>query len=191
MPYGPILDRSGYVVSLPAPGRYQRMACVEISSDRKLSKQIAEGEYQDCKRWAQGEARRRRFGDGCEPSLAENEPQKVGGVGQDFRWRKWDGLNKELRREMKRRAELNEADTKAKPLLRGITGQSAYSVSEKVPKHKMAEKLTIFQSIPGETCHQCRRKSEKLKMKCRNVNPICRANFCETCCKRYVYCNRN
>ncbi|WWC58067.1 uncharacterized protein I303_100602 [Kwoniella dejecticola CBS 10117] len=165
----PILDRSGYIISLPPEGQTQTMACLEMPSDRKLKKKILDGEYTDCSRWSIGEARRWKFGFGKGgESVPEGEEEELGGVTKDFRWRRWRGLEKELRREMRQRGELVEMD--ARPVETVLPeGVSAYSL------------------IPGEACHQCRRKSDKPKMKCRNVNPLCRANFCETCCKRYNY----
>ncbi|KAK6905160.1 hypothetical protein I203_105980 [Kwoniella mangroviensis CBS 8507] len=165
----PIYDRSGYILSLPPKGQTHTMTCIEIPSDRKLKKRILDGEYTDCSHWMEGEARRWKFGFGKGgDNLPENEPEDLVGVTKEFRWRRWRGLERELRREMKQRGELVEMD--ARPVERVIPeGVSAYSL------------------IPGESCHQCRRKSDKPKMKCRNVNPICRATFCETCCKRYSY----
>nr|XP_019048667.1 hypothetical protein I302_02440 [Kwoniella bestiolae CBS 10118]OCF27597.1 hypothetical protein I302_02440 [Kwoniella bestiolae CBS 10118] len=162
----PILDRSGYIISLPPEGQTHTMACIEIPSDRKLKKRISDGEYTDCSHWMEGEARRWKFGFGKGGDvLPEGEPHVIGGVSKDFRWRRWRGLEKELRSEMKKRGELVEMDSR--PVERVIPeGVSAYSL------------------LPGDPCHQCRRKSDKPKMKCRNVNPICRATFCETCCKR-------
>lgn len=37
--------------------------------------------------------------------------------------------------------------------------------------------------LTGGTCHQCKRKSDKPKMQCRN--PECGFLYCWTCCKRY------
>ncbi|KAL7418898.1 hypothetical protein Q5752_006582 [Cryptotrichosporon argae] len=91
------------------------------------------------------------------------EDEEVGGVGKDFRWRKWQGLDAELRPEMLKR---NDA-----------TDQDSRRVTEK----------TEYASLPPGTCHPCRRRSEKEKMKCRNMDPECRATFCESCCKRYSY----
>ncbi|WVQ64759.1 uncharacterized protein L199_002927 [Kwoniella botswanensis] len=165
----PIYDRSGYILSLPPEGQTHTMACIEIPSDRRLKKRISDGEYTDCSHWVKGEARRWKYGFGKGgDDLPKNEPEDLGGVTKEFRWRRWRGIERELRREMKQRGELVEMD--ARPVERVIPeGVSAYSL------------------IPGEPCHQCRRKSDKPKMKCRNVNPICRATFCETCCKRYSY----
>ena len=97
----PILDRSGHVIALPTEGQVHHLACVEIPNNRKQSRRIAEGEYQDCTKWAAGEARRQRFGFGRGAELKEGELEQVGGVGSDFRWRRWVGLNRELQREMK------------------------------------------------------------------------------------------
>jgi hypothetical protein len=36
----------------------------------------------------------------------------VGDVGPDFRWRKWLGKGEELRNELRRRGELNDADVR-------------------------------------------------------------------------------
>ncbi|WVQ93850.1 hypothetical protein IAU59_000928 [Kwoniella sp. CBS 9459] len=168
----PIYDRSGYIISLPAPGETHTIACVEMPSDRKLKRRILEGEYTDCSAWAKGEERRWKIGRGKGGELPPEEPWYLGGVRRDFRWRKWKGLEKELRREMRLRGELNDRDTRATAVETAIVvpeGVSAYSL------------------IPGQACHQCRRKSDKRKMKCRNVNPVCNATFCETCCKRYSY----
>ncbi|WVF66228.1 hypothetical protein IAT40_000968 [Kwoniella sp. CBS 6097] len=166
----PIYDRSGYIISLPAPGQTHTIACVEMPSDRKLKRRILEGEYTDCFSWSKGEERRWKIGRGKGGDLPPEEPWYLGGVGRDFRWRKWKGLEKELRREMRLSGELNDRDIR--PVVETAVvpeGVSAYSL------------------IPGQACHQCRRKSEKRKMKCRNVNPVCNATFCETCCKRYSY----
>ncbi|WWC85764.1 uncharacterized protein L201_000630 [Kwoniella dendrophila CBS 6074] len=179
----PILDRSGYIISLPPEGQTHTMACIEIPSDRKLKKRITDGEYTDCSHWTEGEARRWKYGfrkrkpttaqpeasaaEGQQQEESDNE-EEIGGVTKEFRWRRWRGLEKELRKEMRKRGELVEMDVR--PVEQSIPeGVSAYSL------------------IQGEACHQCRRKSDKPKMKCRNVNPICRATFCETCCKRYNY----
>ncbi|RXK39113.1 hypothetical protein M231_03618 [Tremella mesenterica] len=164
-----VFDRSGHIISLPGPGESHKMACVEMPSDRALKRRIAEGEYQDCSHWLQGETRRWRFGLGRGGELQEDEPTHVGGVGPDFRWRKWRGLEKELRAEMRKRGLLNEMDSRRDTVITPSEEASAYSL------------------LPMETCHQCRRRSEKLKMKCRNVDPPCKAIFCETCCKRYSY----
>lgn len=104
-------DRSGYIVSLPNPGEKHVMACVELPSDRKLRKRIADGEYVDCSHWAEGEERRWRFGDG-RGTLQEGEEEVVGDVGPDFRWRKWLGKEEELRKELRKRGELNDADVR-------------------------------------------------------------------------------
>lgn len=131
----PVYDRSGYIVSLPGPGQTHVVSCVEIPSDRRIKRQIADGEYQDCMHWAEGEARRWRFGRGT-GKLEEGEETKVGGVGEDFRWRRWKGLTKELRREMARLEGMNDADqdgTKDVMVGTGKTGEvSAYSVSKLV-----------------------------------------------------------
>ncbi|WWC66882.1 uncharacterized protein I206_100789 [Kwoniella pini CBS 10737] len=165
----PIFDRSGHIISLPPEGQTHKMACIELPSDRRLRKRISDGEYTDCSRWSDGETRRWKYGFGTGPKiLPEGEEEEIGGVTKEFRWRRWRGLNKELRREMRQRGELVEMD--ARPL-----------------EAIIPEGVTAYSLIPGETCHQCRRKSDKPKMKCRNINPICRATFCETCCKRYNY----
>jgi hypothetical protein len=104
-------DRSGYIVSLPNPGEKHVMACIELPSDRKLRKRIADGEYADCSHWAEGEERRWRFGDG-RGVLQEGEEVVVGGVGPDFRWRNWLGKGEELRNELRKRGELNDADVR-------------------------------------------------------------------------------
>lgn len=183
-----VFDRSGHVTSLPAPGEIQTLACVEIPSDRKLARRIAEGEYQEFTHWARGEARRRRFGSGRGGKLAEDETEEVGGVGVGFRWRKWGGLDRELRKEMKKRGDLIEMDSRPVPTTTTTTCEpTAYSVSsvdETLFKETQRQADLQSQLLPGDPCHQCRRKSEKPRMKCRNVDPLCRASFCETCCKR-------
>lgn len=104
-------DRSGYIISLPNPGEKHVMVCIELPSDRKLRKRIADGDYVDCSHWEEGEERRWRFGDGRN-SYMRGEEVVVGGVGPDFRWRKWMGLDRELRNELVKRGELNEADAR-------------------------------------------------------------------------------
>lgn len=160
---GPRFDRSGYVLSLPEPGEKQVMACVEIPADRKVRKRIAEGAYVDRTAWSVGEERRWRFGYG-EGVLELGERPVVGGVAPDFRWREWRGVKEELRAERRLIDDLIDKDMRADQSQ--DQGVSAYSL------------------IPGQACHQCRRKSEKPKMQCRNVHPACRATFCESCCKR-------
>jgi hypothetical protein len=39
--------------------------------------------------------------------------------------------------------------------------------------------------LTGATCHQCKRKSEKPKMRCRN--DVCEREYCNTCCARYDF----
>jgi hypothetical protein len=160
---GPRFDRSGYVLSLPERGEKQIMACVEIPADRRVRKRIAEGAYVDRSWWSVGEERRWRFGYG-EGVLEPGERPVVGGVAPDFRWREWRGVKEELRAERKQIDDLIDKDMRAEQ--NQDQGVSAYSL------------------ISGQACHQCRRKSEKPKMQCRNVNPACRAAFCESCCKR-------
>lgn len=104
-------DRSGYILSLPEPGEKQVMACVELPSDRKLRKKIADGAYVDCSRWAEGEGRRWRFGDGRNP-LQEGEEVVVGDVGPDFRWRRWLGKDRELRSELAKIGQIRDADVR-------------------------------------------------------------------------------
>jgi len=87
------------------------MACIELPSDRKLRKRIEDGEYADCSHWAEGEERRWRFGDG-RGVLQEGEEVVVGDIGPDFRWRRWLGKEGELRNELRKRGELNEADVR-------------------------------------------------------------------------------
>ena len=101
------------------------MAAVEIPSDRALKGSIARGEYEECSDWLEGEERRWRFGRGKGGSLGPDEPEEVGGVGVGFRWKRWGGLRRELKREMRKRNELNEADQN----FTGTGEVSAYSVS--------------------------------------------------------------
>lgn len=125
-----MFDRSGHILSIPGPGEKQRMACVEMPSDRRLLRRIADGEYQDRADWAEGEDWRWKFGRN-EGVLGEGERAVVGGVGPDFRWRRWQGLARELRREMKSRGELNVRDMRPELVQQG--GEvSAYSVSHRM-----------------------------------------------------------
>jgi hypothetical protein len=101
------------------------MASVVIPANRALSKRIADGEYEDCSSWAEGEERRWRFGFG-QFKDAEDDGD-IGGVDKQFRWRKWRGLQKELMREMTTRGELIEMDARPAPAVQGEV--SAYSVS--------------------------------------------------------------
>jgi hypothetical protein len=96
-----------------------------MPSDRKIRKRIADGQYADCSHWAEGEERRWRFGDGTN-LYQQGEEVTVGGVGPDFRWRKWRGLNHERRDELKKLGELTEADTKGTTVVE--EEGSAYSV---------------------------------------------------------------
>lgn len=77
---------------MPAPGRKQRMACVEIRPDRKVNRAIDSGQYYDSTNLTEGEERRWRFGDGEGGELAEGEEPLVGGVGADFRWKTLDPI---------------------------------------------------------------------------------------------------
>jgi hypothetical protein len=72
-------------------------------------RQITDGEYLDCSDWGEGEARRWRIGDG-KNVYQQGEEVIVGGVGPDFRWRKWLGIHRELKNELVKRGELNEDD---------------------------------------------------------------------------------
>jgi len=103
------------------------MACVEIPANRALSKRISEGEYQDCIYWARGEERRWKFGFGRGVEKETADEIETWGIGSDFRWRRWRGLKKELRRELDTRGELVERDSRPIPQLQGEV--SAYSVS--------------------------------------------------------------
>lgn len=51
-----------------------------------------------------------------------------------------------------------------------------------------AEKLPPihYSQIDGDPCHQCRRKSNKPKMSCRNKDPQCNNKYCISCVQRYV-----
>ena len=104
-------DRSGHIISLPNPGEKHVMACIELPRDRRVMRRITEGEYIDCSHWAEGEERRWRIGDGKNP-YQQGEEVIVGGVGPDFRWRKWLGVHRELRNELVERGELNDEDVR-------------------------------------------------------------------------------
>lgn len=82
-----IRDRNGYILSRPPPGERYRMACVEISADRKTRRSIAEGAYSDRTSWEVGEERRWRFGDGDGVLAEGEEPGEVDGISDQFRWR--------------------------------------------------------------------------------------------------------
>jgi hypothetical protein len=120
-------DRSGHIVSLPNPGERHVMACIELPSDRKLRKRIADGDYVDCSHWTEGEERRWRLGDGRN-HFQEGEEIVVGGVGPDFRWRKWLGKRQELIYELRSRGELNDADIKGTKDVPVDANVSEYSV---------------------------------------------------------------
>lgn len=147
----PVYDRSGHVLSLPRPGEIHLMTCVEIPSDRRLKKRIADGEYADCMHWAEGEARRWKYGWGT-GGEGEGEEEYEGGISKRFRWRKWKGLEKELRRELTRRGEMNDADQEGKEDVvvagpnqgahRAEGEPSAYSVSSTM-RERWSERLMI------------------------------------------------
>lgn len=121
------------------------MTCVEIPSDRRLKKRITDGEYADCTHWAEGESRRWKYGWG-KGGEGEGEEEYEGGISKKFRWRKWKGLEKELRRELTRRGEMNDADQEGKEDVamagpsqgsQRVKGEpSAYSVSQTRAKGK-------------------------------------------------------
>lgn len=140
-----LLDRNGYIISEPAPGQTFRMACIELPSDRKTKRRITDGEYEDCSAWADGEAHRRRYGDG-DGEYQEGEEVVVGGVAPDFRWRHWQGLHRELRREMRLRGELNEDDIRGAKTrsMANDEDASAYSVGSRSPflVHHLGSGLT-------------------------------------------------
>lgn len=123
-----VRDRSGYLVSLPPQGEVQRMACVQVPSDRRLRRLISEGVYVDCSDWSIGEARRWRWRDGDGETLQQGERAVVGGVAPDFRWRRWRGLRKELAAE---RASLEDEvgmERANREVSMSQEGVSAYSV---------------------------------------------------------------
>lgn len=105
------------------------MACVEMPFNRQLTKRIAEGEYGDCEHWWEGEERRWRVGHG-KGNVKEGEEYEVGGVTKEFRWRKWRGLEKELRKEMKQRGESNKRDKAGaqQPIVTETTEPTPYHV---------------------------------------------------------------
>ncbi|BEJ15831.1 hypothetical protein CspHIS471_0504360 [Cutaneotrichosporon sp. HIS471] len=140
-------------------------AAIVVRTDRGMRAAIHAGEYVDCTAWAEGEERRWRFGNG-EGVLEEGEAELIGDVGPDFRWKTMEAIDVEEEREAATRAAM-ELGTPTPP-------------PEPAVKKKYSE-------LPEGTCHQCRRRSAKAKMRCRNVNPECKNLFCETCCKRYHY----
>lgn len=158
------LDRWGYVVSLPPPGETQVLAAIVIRTDRMTRRAIDHGEYTDCTRWAAGEERRWRFGHG-DGMLQEGEAEEVGGVGPSFRWKEYGAVVDVVRAREEAAAEAME--------------MSVEPPTPAVPASKIP-----YSALPEGTCHQCRRRSDKPKMQCRNVEPQCRNLFCETCCKR-------
>ena len=128
-PHRRVYDRSGHVVSAPGPGERQRIACIEVPADRQLARRIQEGEYADCEEWWVGEERRWRFGQG-DGVLVVGEALEVGGVTADFRWRKWRGLERELKKEMKQVTQSNKMDKAGVETPAAKSGEvSAYSVS--------------------------------------------------------------
>lgn len=159
-------DRYGYVVSLPPPGKTQVLAAVEVRTDRMTRRAIDHGEYTDCMDWAVGEDRRWRFGDG-EGELQPGEQPVVGDVGPDFRWKQYaDFVDIEEARKMATRSAMGDYTPTPPP-------------RPEAPAYKKA-----YSELPKGTCHQCRRRSDKPKMQCRNVDPECMNLFCSTCCRR-------
>ncbi len=156
-------DRYGYVVSLPPPGKKQVLAAIEVRTERAVRRAIDAGEYIDCTSWAEGEERRWRFGWGT-GELADGEEAVVGGVGPDFRW-------KEARVDVE-----EEPETVAQEVV------EVEPPSPSPPDEPGAKKKYL--DLPRGTCHQCRRRSERPKMRCRNMDPECKNLFCESCCKR-------
>ena len=144
-------DRSGHILSLPLPGERHVISCIEFPADRKLSKRIAEGEYEDCMHWAEGEERRWRFGFGVSWSgvdgrgkgkgkgmeLEEGEEEEVGGVGKEFRWRRWQGLERELRREMEVLEGRAEGDQDGEEEVAEVDGRGAKAAGEGVSAYSV------------------------------------------------------
>lgn len=113
--------------------------------------------------WAEGEERRWRFGFGVSWSgvdgrdkgkgkgmeLEEGEEEEVGGVGKDFRWRRWQGLERELRREMEVLEGRAEGDQDGEEEVVEVEGQGAKAAGGGVSAY----------SVGVSTC--CRRISAR------------------------------
>ncbi|CAK9781349.1 hypothetical protein CC85DRAFT_282836 [Cutaneotrichosporon oleaginosum] len=154
-------DRYGYIVSLPPPGKRHVLAAIEVRTERAVRRAIDAGEYIDCTHWAAGEERRWRFGWG-NGVLEEGEEAVVDGIGPDFRWK-----------------EAVEDESEDEPTPTPVPVQAGSPPQESVKKK--------YSDLPEGTCHQCRRRSDKPKMRCRNIEGGCENLFCETCCRRYYY----
>lgn len=142
------------------------MAAIEIRTDRMSRRAIDNGEYVDCRHWAEGEERRWRFGNG-KGKLQEGDEAMIGDVGPDFRWKKFAAAVDIERARAEEAAEAIEMSVEPSPM------------PCSVPASKKA-----YSEMPQGTCHQCKRRSDKPKMACRNVDPECKNLFCDTCCKR-------
>lgn len=55
--------------------------------------------------------------------------------------------------------------------------KTAFELDEQRARFKYGH----YSEIPGETCHQCRRKSDKAKMKCHSKDPDCGLEYCKSC----------
>lgn len=125
----PVFDCSGHIVSLPAHGEVQQMACVEICTNRKVPK-IVEGEYQDSSRWVDGVTRACRCLSEEDGVIAEGRTEQVGAVDTGSAGairRKGVGLRRELRREMEKRE--GDVENVSRPRQSFDRGRWTYSVS--------------------------------------------------------------
>jgi len=147
------------------------MACIELPSDRKLRKRIADGDYVDCSHWAEGEGRRWRLGDGKNHYQA-GEEVVVGGVGPDFRWRKWLGKDRELRNELNKRGEMNDADKRgAKATLVADANVSEYSVSHFGRSQTRADDSSFLECLVINVVENQRKKRCDVGIRTQNVMP--------------------
>lgn len=55
--------------------------------------------------------------------------------------------------------------------------KTAFELDEQRARFKYGH----YSEIPGESCHQCRRKSDKPKMKCHSKDPDCGLEYCKSC----------
>ena len=73
----------------------------------------------------------------------------------------------------------SETESEDEPFEVAATASVAKIRPEKLPP-------VHYSQLDGDPCHQCRRKSTKPKMSCRNKDPQCNLKYCNTCVQRYV-----